>query len=151
MKKYLLLALCLVVSSALAGHHEKSETSENILAAKAGYDAFNKGDIEAWKKTQAEDVTFKILEGLPYSGTHVGQQTVIDNVFSVIEEYWDGFQVTPIAFYEAGDTVFIHVKMTAEGLDTESLHMATIKDGLFVNFQAFENSALMLEASKIKN
>ena len=50
MKKYLLLALCLVVSSALAGHHEKSETSENILAAIAGYDAFNKGDIEAWKK-----------------------------------------------------------------------------------------------------
>ena len=151
MKRYLLLALSLIFGYAVAGHHEKSETSANILAAKAGYDAFNKGDIEAWKKTQAKNVTFKILEGLPYSGTHVGQQAVIENVFSVIEEYWGGFQVTPIAFYEAGNTVFIHVKMTAEGLDTESLHMATIKDGLFVNFQAFENSALMLEAAKVKN
>ena len=38
---------CLLVPFTLAGHHEKSEMSANIMAAKAGYDAFNTGDIEA--------------------------------------------------------------------------------------------------------
>ena len=67
---------------------------------------------------------------------------------TVLEEKWVDFQVKPIAFYESGDTVFIHVRMTAEGLDTESMHMATIKDGKFATFQAFENSALMMAAAK---
>ena len=139
---------CLLAPFTLAGHHEKGEMSANITAAKAGYDAFNTGDIEAWKKTQADDLVFKVLEGLPYSGTFLGQQAVIDNVFSILEEKWVDFQVKPIAFYESGDTVFIHVRMTAEGLDTESMHMATIKDGKFATFQAFENSALMMAAAK---
>ncbi len=39
-----------------AGHHEKSETSENIMAMKAAYAAFSKGDIEAWKAEHSDDV-----------------------------------------------------------------------------------------------
>ena len=41
---------CLLAPFTLAGHHEKGEMSANIMAAKAGYDAFNTGDIEVWKK-----------------------------------------------------------------------------------------------------
>ena len=59
------LIFCLLAPFTLAGHHEKAEMSANIMAAKAGYDAFNIGDIEAWKKTQADDLVFKVLQGLP--------------------------------------------------------------------------------------
>jgi len=40
------------------------------------------------------------------------------------------------------------VRMTAEGLDTESMHMTKIKDGKQVAFQAFEDSAAMMNAAK---
>ena len=40
------------------------------------------------------------------------------------------------------------MKMTADGLDTEALHMATIKDGKFAAFRPFENTGLMMAAAK---
>ena len=44
--------------------------------------------------------------------------------------------------------VFVHIKMTAEGLDTESMHMVTIKNGKYASFQPFEDSAAMMKAAK---
>ncbi|MEK9685499.1 MAG: nuclear transport factor 2 family protein [Rhodospirillaceae bacterium] len=128
-----------------AGHHEKSETSENIMAMKAAYAAFSKGDIEAWKAEHSDDVVWTILEGLPYAGTHVGKDAIIQNVFSRISALWPDFNVEPISFFESGDRVFIHVKVTIGGKQTEALHMATMKDGKQVAFTPFENSAFMMQ------
>lgn len=52
--------------------------SPNISAAKAGYDAFASGDMEAWKSTHASDAVWTVLEGLPYAGTHVGPESVVE-------------------------------------------------------------------------
>jgi hypothetical protein len=38
--------------------------------------------------------------------------------------------------------------MTAEGLDTESIHMIKIKEGKYIAFQPFDDSAAMLRAAK---
>jgi hypothetical protein len=61
---------------------------------------------------------------------------------------WTNFQVQPIAYYESGNTIFIHVRMTADGLDAEAVHMATMEGGKFARFQAFENTGQMLAAAK---
>ncbi len=126
------LVFCLLAPFTFAGHHEKGEMSANVMAAKAGYDAFNAGDMEAWAATMA------------YYGAAEVKEKVLDQVAAL----WTNFQVQPIAFYESGDKVFIHVKMTADGLDTEALHMATIKDGKFAAFRPFENTGLMMAAAK---
>ena len=68
--------------------------------------------------------------------------------FAPIGMMWPEFKVEPINFYESGDTVFVHVHMTAEGLDTESIHMIKIQDGKYVAFQPFDDSAAMLKAAK---
>jgi hypothetical protein len=61
---------------------------------------------------------------------------------------WPEFKVEPIHFYESGNVVFVHGKMTAEGLDTETVHMVTVKDGKYSRFQPFDDSAAMMKASK---
>jgi uncharacterized protein len=143
--KYLLGSLFLFASThAFGGHHEASEMSPNIAAAKAGYDAFASGDMEAWKSTHASDAVWTVLEGLPYAGTYVGPESVVENVFAEIANLWPDFKVEPIAFYESGSKVFIHARMTAGGRQTETMHMATIKDGKYIEFTPFDNSGFMM-------
>ena len=143
--KYILGSLLLFTSiHAFAGHHEESEMSQNVAAAKAGYDAFASGDMDAWKSTHAKDAVWTVLEGLPYAGTYVGPESVVENVFAEIANLWPDFRVEPIAFYESGNKVFIHARMTAGGRQTETMHMATIKDGKYVEFTPFDNSGFMM-------
>jgi hypothetical protein len=86
--------------------------------------------------------------GLPYTGTYIGPAAVEAGIFAPIGMMWPEFKVEPINFYGSGDTVFVHVHMTAEGLDTESIHMIKIQDGRYVAFQPFDDSAAMLNAAK---
>ena len=128
--KYLIATIALLTSCLVyAGHHEKEELSVNITSMKAAYAAFSNGDMEAWKAEHSADVVWTILEGLPYAGTYVGTDAIIENVFSNISVLWPDFKVEPIAFFESGDKVFIRVKVTIAGKQTEALHMATMKDG----------------------
>ena len=77
-------ALALLLSNiALAGHHQASEMSANVAIAKAGYDAFNTGDMEAWRAVQADDTIWTIQVGLPYTGTYVGPAAVEAGIFGI--------------------------------------------------------------------
>ncbi len=147
--KILTIFLALLFSTiAFAGHHEEGELSANLTSVKAAYAAFNAGNIEAWRAELTPDVQWVMQKGMPYEGTWIGAAAIEANVFSAIDEMFTSFQVSPIAYYESGDTVFIHVRMTAEGLDTEVMHMAKMEGGKFAEFQVFENTAQMLAAAK---
>ena len=126
-----------------AGHHAENEMSANGAKARAGYDAFTSGDMHAWKNTQAADVKWTVQVGLPYAASYIGAGVVNEGVFGPIGKMWPDFKVQPIHFYESGDTVFVPIKMTAEGLETEFIHRVTIKNGKHANFQPFEDSAAM--------
>ena len=147
--KLLTIFLAFLFSTpAFAGHHKEGELSANLKSVKAAYTAFNTGNIEAWRAELAPDVEWVMQKGMPYEGTWIGAAAIEANVFSGIDEMFTSFQVTPIAYYESGDTVFIHVRMTAEGLDTEVMHMAKMEGGKFARFQVFENTAQMLATAK---
>ena len=147
--RYLIATIALCASCLVfAGHHVKGEMSANITAMKSAYAAFSGGDMEAWKAEHSADVVWTILEGLPYAGTYVGTDAIIENVFSKISALWPDFKVEPLAFFESGDKVFIHVKITIAGKQTEALHMATMKNGKQVAFTPFENSAFMMQLTK---
>jgi ketosteroid isomerase-like protein len=146
--KFLIATIALCISClGYAGHHEE-EMSVNITAPKAAYAAFSKGDMEAWKAEHSADVVWTILEGLPYAGTYVGTDAIIENVFSKIAVLWPDFKVEPIEYFEAGDKVFVHVIMTIDGKQTQALHMVTMKDGKQAAFTPFENSAFMMQQAK---
>ena len=143
--RYLIAAIALSFSClGSAGHHEE-KASINITATKAAYTAFSNGDMAAWKAVHSADVVWTILEGLPYAGTYVGTDAIIENVFSEISVLWPDFKVEPIAYFESGDKVFVHVKISIAGKQTEALHMVTMKDGKQVAFTPFENSAFMMQ------
>lgn len=143
--KYLIgIAIVLASTTTWADHHKSNELSPNIIACKAGYDAFASGDMEAWKATHSSDAVWTVLEGLPYAGTYVGPESVVENVFAKIAVLWPDFKVEPMAFYESGNKVFVHARMTAGGRQTQTVHMATIENGKYVAFTPFDNSGFMM-------
>jgi ketosteroid isomerase-like protein len=147
MKLFVITLLLSLSSYVTAGHHEKGEISTNVAVVKAGYDAFNRGDMDAWREVQAKDSAWTIQVGLPYTGTYIGPAAIEEGIFGPIGRMWPDFKVEPIKFYESGSTVFVHVHMTAKGLDTESIHMVKIEDGKYASFQPFDDSAAMMSAS----
>ena len=147
--KVLLLAVMALFASqvAVAGHHEAGEMSANLKTAKASYAAFASGDMEAWAAGQAENATWVMPEGLPWTGTYTGPAEVIEKVFGPLGQALPDLKVTPTGFYESGDKIFVTTTYTATNLDTKAVHMITFKGGKFVGFEPFEPTHLMMEAA----
>ncbi|MDG0998266.1 MAG: nuclear transport factor 2 family protein [Gammaproteobacteria bacterium] len=119
--------------------------SDTLLIEKV-YERFSAGDLEGWAQLHAPDFEFKYLGNLPFSGIFNGPQNAIDECFLNIPKYLENFLVTPIRMFECGDTIFVHIHMTATNLDTEAMHMFTVQNGLVKKFQGFDNTGLMAEA-----
>tara|TARA_B100000965_G_scaffold385601_1_gene386980 strand:+ start:190 stop:636 length:447 start_codon:yes stop_codon:yes gene_type:complete len=134
--------LSLLISAA---HHKDHEKDPKSLAFKA-YETFAAGDSKAWAKIHTEDFRFTIFGDLPQSGVKVGTDKVIKEVFEVIPVYWPTFKLTPISTEVIGNKVYVHNKMTADNLDTETMHVFTIRDGKIASFTAFEDTDSMRKA-----
>ena len=123
---------------------ESSDDAAKIAAAKAGYDAFAAGDMEAWAKTQAPDAKWTMPQGFPYGGTYYGPEQVIEEVFMPIGALWPDFKVEPVAYHVSDNVVLIETVMTAGGQISDSIHKAVINDGLYTQFQVYDDAGFMM-------
>ena len=82
MKMFTLVLTLFIALPTLGGHHEQEGMSANIAVAKAGYDAFNAGDMDAWRAVQAPDSVWTIQVGLPYTGTYIGPAEVENSLLT---------------------------------------------------------------------
>ena len=144
-----LASVMLLPSYVVAGHHETHEMSPKDVVA-AAYATFAAGDTDAWAKLHTEDLTFTVLGQLPQSGVFIGTEAVIEGVFAKIPTLWPEFTLTPINIDVVGDTVYVHNKMTGEGLDSETMHMFTLRNGKIASFKAFEDTDSMRLAMKAR-
>ena len=139
-------ALCSLLGACSADSRQNSDAMV-IEAARAGYDAFATGDMEAWAATQAPDAQWEMPKGFPYGGGYVGPQQVIDGVFTPIAELWPDFKVEPTAFHATGNVVFIETKMTAGDVTSDSIHKAVIENGKYAAFQVYDDAGFMMAHS----
>ncbi len=115
------------------------------LAFKA-YETFASGDSAEWAKLHTDDFKFTIFGDLPQSGVKIGTDAVIEEVLKVIPAHWKNFKVNPIRTNVVGNKVFVHVKITADNLDSESMHVFSIKGGKIASFTAFDDTDSMRRA-----
>jgi ketosteroid isomerase-like protein len=145
MKNLLFLIIAILTFNILAGHHENGDVNKEALISKA-YASFSAGDTEAWASIHSNDLKFTIFGDLPQSGVFIGTEAVIKNVFEVIPVYWPKFSLTPIETTVVGDVVFVHNRMTADNLNTETMHMFEVRNGKIASFTAFEDTDSMRKA-----
>ncbi|NBS24180.1 MAG: nuclear transport factor 2 family protein [Altererythrobacter sp.] len=146
LKKLKVVAIGLVTLS-ITACQQTTDDAEIIEAARAGYAAFQQGDMEAWAETQSSDVEWIAPKSLPYGGTYYGPQEVMDNVFAPILQLWPDFRVTDVDYKSSGNTVFITTKIFAGGAESDSIHVATIEDGKYVKFQFYDDGGFMMQSA----
>jgi len=148
MKKLIFMAVILFSFSVNASHHKQNDLTNEEVVMKA-YSTFAEGDNESWSKLHTNDLKFTVYGDLPQSGTHIGAEATIKNVFEVIQKHWPNFKLEKINIDTVGDTVYVLNHMTADNLDTYTLHMFKVKNGKIKSFTAFDDTDA-LKLSMIK-
>ncbi len=122
----------------------------NIELVEKVYQAFSSGNLAAWAVLHTADFEYKTPGNFPHSGTFVGPQVVIDQSFSLMAETLSNLEISPIKFFDCGDTVLVHLLMTADNLKSETMHMFTVREGYISKFQGFDDTAAISQAA-LKN
>jgi ketosteroid isomerase-like protein len=119
-----------------------------VEVVRAGFEAWNAGDIDALRELHDPDVVVRMVEGWPEPGPFFGRESVMRQ-FEQMRETWDSDTVEPISdFIEAGDRVL--VRMIYRGgrgpqADLEMTQVVTVRKGKIV-YRAFWDHAEALEA-----
>ncbi len=130
-------------------------SEENVNIMRQGYEAFNRGDIEAVMGLFDPEIEWQEpdVEGLPDRGTHHGAEAVANEVFGAVAEHWDEFRAVADEFLDAGDRVVVLGRFRGRGkasggtLDAPFAHVWTLgDDGRAVHHRNYADTANFLRA-----
>ena len=123
-------------------------SQENIERIKAGFDAHNRGDIDALVEVYDPDVVFETL----LLGTHHGNEA-IRLIYEENQKTLAGYDVVPVELIDAGDKVVAVAQAAGAGpvseiaVDDQFAFVFTFKGERVVREQAFRNREEALEAA----
>jgi ketosteroid isomerase-like protein len=109
-------------------------SAENVEIARQGYDAFNRGDIDALLDLCAPDIEWHdrgVFDSQPVLG-----KDALRAYFELVMDPWEDVRREPEEMIDlGGDQVFAMIRMTARGkesgieVDVRLADVATIRDG----------------------
>jgi ketosteroid isomerase-like protein len=125
----------------------------NADIVKAGYEAFNRRDFEAFVDIYDPEIVWEQDEGFVEPGTHYGHAGV-RHVFDTILEQFDDFHIEVEQLSDLdGDRVLAIVRITATGnlsgvrLDTPGGHLHWLRRGKVTKLKLFLDPAEAREAA----
>jgi ketosteroid isomerase-like protein len=128
-------------------------SQENLDLIRAGFDAHNRGDLDALTQVYDEHVVFETL----LLGTHHGNEA-IRLIFEENQKTLTGYDVVPVELIENEDQVLAVAQVSGAGLSSEIAmessdqfaFLFTIRSGRIVREQAFRNREEALEAAGLR-
>ena len=125
---------------------ESKMTAEEIVLG--GYKNFAEGDMESLSKIYHPECKITINGNHSLSGTYIGFQSFLENVLARLDKVWPGFNLDIEKVVSNETDVCVFVNITAENLNSKSIHHFVNKDGLEVEFNLYDDSQKMSQAMK---
>ena len=131
-------------------------SQENVELARKAFEAWNRGDVDAFLQTLDPNVEVYLPEG----GLNVGVRRGHEEVRRLMEgflEVWDDLRMEPERFFEVDDqiVVFVHVRGTGKGsgveTETRPAHVATVRGCKVVRLVICPERAAALEAAACRS
>jgi ketosteroid isomerase-like protein len=122
-------------------------SQQNLERVKAGFEAHNRGDLDALVELYDPEAVFETL----LLGTHHGNEA-IRLIYAENQKNMAGYDVVPVELIDAGDKVVAVAQMVGSGsvseiaLDDAFALVFTFKGDRVVREQAFRNREEALEA-----
>jgi uncharacterized protein len=117
------------------------------------YDALGGGDVSAVLAVLDASIEWTEAERFPYySGTWLGPQAVLDNLFVPLSRDWDGFSATPHEFIGTGERIVVlgtyrgTFKKTGRVFTAAFAHVWTVRGEKLTRFDMHTDTAKVLEA-----
>jgi ketosteroid isomerase-like protein len=129
-------------------------SNANIALVQSLYAAFGRGDIATIIKALAAEATWESVgrpSDFPTLGLRQGPAAV-QQFFELVGHHLDFSEFSPKEFFAADDRVFVlgyyamAVKKTGSKIDSDWVHIFTVRDGQVVAFREFTDTAKVAEA-----
>lgn len=125
----------------------------NLEFIQDGYKKFADQDIEGVLAKFHSEMKWHECNGFPFiegDGIYVGPESIAQNIFAMIPEYYDGFHINVTEFIATGDKVVMQGfyegtwKETGKKFKANAVHVWTLKNGKATHFfQAVDTAAIM--------
>jgi uncharacterized protein len=120
----------------------------NVEVVRRVFEAWNAGDMDAFRDSYDPDAIVQTGEGWPEPGPYVGREAVM-RFFKQLRDTWDADALEPISFIDAGDQVVVRSIWRAVGHGPESnmeyTGVHTVRKGRISALEFFFDHAKALE------
>ena len=128
-------------------------SQENVEVVRASFDAWNAGDMDAFRASHDPDVIWAAFEGWPEAETLVGVEACMSQ-FERMRAAFDVDTVEPISdFIAVGDRVVVRIiwRGTGQGpeMNMELTNVLTLRKGKIFIIENFWDHAEALEAVEL--
>jgi ketosteroid isomerase-like protein len=125
-------------------------SQENVEIVRAGFDAWNAGDMDALRELHDPDAVLRPPTGWPEPGPYFGREAIMRQ-FEQLRETWDTDAAEPIGdFIDVGDRVAMRFIWRGAGHGPESnielTTIQTVRNGKILSIDYYWDHAEALEA-----
>ena len=111
-----------------------------------GYQSFSEGDMEGLGRIYHKDAVIKVNGDHELSGEYHGFEDFLNNFLAKIPVKFPNFDLSILNVTAEDNRVIVHVKLSADNLDAEAVHMFVVEDGLETEFRIVDDSQKISEA-----
>jgi ketosteroid isomerase-like protein len=129
-------------------------SAENVTLIKGIYAAFGSGDVPTVIEAMSPGIVWNEAENFPYAdgNPYVGAEAILGGVIARIASEWDGFDVKPEQFLDAGDAVIMIGRYagtwrgTGRAMNPQVAHIWTISGGKVTGYQQLVDTLAVARA-----
>jgi ketosteroid isomerase-like protein len=127
-------------------------SKDNVELVKSAFDAWNRGEIEAFAEHAAEDVAWLEVSGRPEGGfsERLGRDRMRQSLETLFEA-WESYHIEVERIEDVGDRVVAIVREVARGrasgMEIEGRwgYLITLEDRQIVRIEAYRDAAVALQ------
>ena len=125
---------------------EEGTTFEmNVARLRAGYAAFNRGDIGAVLELLDPEITWQRRDVHPIQGVRKGRDTVARDVFQSIQDQFAELVLEPVEFFDCGNHIVVRIRQRGRGrasgaiVEGELAHVLLVRGDHLAELRAFSS------------
>jgi len=126
-------------------------SQENVEVLKAAFEAYSRGDLDAWAATADPDIEWHVLPEATDPGPHRGRQVILERGKLWRQRF--GLRAEVLEYIDAGDYVIAPVRLRGQvpGSDDElaldEVYVSKFRNGKIVELREYRTKAEALEAA----